>query len=67
MATSVHEESSLYKKLKSIRKEIELGEIYYGDLEFLENHQAEIKEYFPDDPVMWAWADIPEEEWYERS
>lgn len=66
MTTSIQQNSSLYKELKLIREDLKQGRISYGDLAFLENHQAEIKEYFPDDMVLWAWAGIPEEEWNER-
>lgn len=54
-------------RLKLIRKAIEQEKVSMGDVAFLTAHQTEIKEYFPDDVVLWEWAGIPEEEWNERS
>lgn len=58
---------TIKSELKSIRKEIEQEKVSMGEIVFLTAHQTEVKKYFPDDPVMWQWAGIPEEEWNERS
>jgi hypothetical protein len=71
--TETQKESSLYKELKRLRDTIyELKRIsvvlnkeldlYYTDLIFLYEHQAEIKEYFPADMLLWQWAGIDETE-----
>lgn len=52
----VHE---LNRLSKILGKELSL---YYSDLAFLYNHQAEIKKYFPGDLLLWQWAGIPENE-----
>lgn len=53
--------SSVYNKLKSIRKKIESGkELRVSEVVFLEVHKEEIKEYFPYDPILWQKVDIPE-------
>lgn len=41
----------------------EEGSISYGEINYLQDHQEEIKKYFPNNSIMWQWADIPEEEW----
>lgn len=62
MTTTIQRKSNLYDELKSIRKEIEQEKVSMGDVAFLTAHQTEIKEYFPDDVVLWQWAGIPENE-----
>lgn len=75
--TNISKNSTLYKELARLRDIIhELSRIskilqkdlslYYSDLAFLYEHQAEIKDYFPDDLLLWQWAGIPETEWNER-
>lgn len=38
----------------------------YGEINYLENHQEEIKKFFPDDMDLWMWANIPEDEWMDK-
>lgn len=47
--------------LTEIRESIENESISYGEIAFLQEHQQEVKELFPDDLVLWEWAGIPEE------
>lgn len=55
-------DSTLYKELKRLCKIInEDGSISYGDIAFLNNHQTEIKAWFPSETKLWEWAGIPEE------
>lgn len=50
--------------LCKILKEIKTGnDISYGEILFLQEHQADIKRFFPNDPLLWQWANIPESEW----
>lgn len=53
----------IINELKEIKKDIEAEKVYQSQLCFLYDHQAEIKKYFPDDPILWEWAGIPEEEY----
>lgn len=34
-----------------------------SDIVYLQDHQEEIKKFFPEDVDLWQWANIPEEEW----
>ena len=38
-------------------------DISYSDCVFLQAHQADIKQLYPNDPLLWQWANIPESEW----
>lgn len=38
-------------------------DISWGDCVFLEAHKADIKKLYPNDPLLWQWANIPESEW----
>lgn len=50
--------------LCKILKEIKAGnDISYGEILFLQEHQAEIKKHFPDEPELWQWGGIPESEY----
>ena len=65
--TDIRRNSTLYKELARLRDIInEQGPICCGDCVFLAENKTEIKEFFPDDPILWEWAGIPEEEWNER-
>ena len=44
----------------------EEGSISYGEINYLQNHQEEVKKYFPNNSTMWQWADIPEEQWGDK-
>lgn len=50
----------LCKILKEIKAE---NNISYGEILFLQEHQAEIKKHFPNDPILWQWAGIDESEY----
>jgi len=63
----MRESSTLYKELLRLKRAIHRQEdLSYGDCLFLAEHQTEVKEYFPDDPVIWEFAGIPESEWNAR-
>ena len=64
--TSIQRGTNLYKELKKIRNNIDRECVSMGDVAFLTSHQTEIKEYCPDDAILWQWAGIPEEEFNER-
>ena len=49
----------LLKILQSIRNE----NISMGEIVFLQAHQAEIKKLFPNEPDLWQWAEIDEQEY----
>lgn len=38
-------------------------DISMGDVVFLQANQADIKQLYPNDPLLWQWANIPESEW----
>lgn len=60
----MYKQSSLYKELERLNNIIEQeGSLSYGDIAFLNDHQTEIKEWFPDSIQLWQWAGISEEEW----
>jgi len=63
MTTETQKESSLYNELKRLRKIINNeGALSWGDIAFLNSHQTEIKEYFPNELLLWQWAGIDETE-----
>lgn len=49
--------AAIYAALKAEK------DISWGEIAFLQAHQAEIKQLYPDDPLLWQWAEIPESEW----
>jgi hypothetical protein len=49
----------LKRLCKIINKE---GALSWGDIAFLNSHQTEIKEYFPNELLLWQWAGIDETE-----
>lgn len=60
----LYKESNVYQDLKQILADIKAGkDISYGDIAFLTDYKTEIKEWFPDEPILWEWAGIPENEW----
>ena len=65
--TTIQQNSSVYKELRRIRAAIDRECVAWGDVAFLTAHQTEVKEYCPDDAVLWQWAWIPEEEFNERN
>ena len=38
-------------------------DLYMSEVVFLQSHKEDIKRLFPGEPILWQWADIPEEEW----
>ena len=55
---------NIKKELQRIYADIVAGrDISMGDVVFLQAHQADIKKLYPDDPLLWQWAGIPESEW----
>lgn len=59
---------SIIKNINGIKERIEADkDLSYMELFYLEAHQNEIKKYFPNDIELWQFANIPEEEWINRS
>ena len=59
---------TIKSELESIRKEIEAEkDLYMSEVVFLQDHKEEVKAYFPDDVILWQWADIPEEEFNNKT
>lgn len=55
------------KTLAEILKDIQDDKpLYMSDIVFLQEHQAEIKKHFPDEPQLWEWAGIPESEYMKQ-
>lgn len=55
---------SIKTELQRIYADIAAGrDISMGAVVFLQAHKADIKKLYPDDPLLWEWADIPESEW----
>lgn len=50
--------------LEEILHKIENDEqLYMGEVVYLQSHKRDIKRFFPNEPRLWEWADIPEEEY----
>jgi len=65
--TNTSRNSTLYKELARLRDIVHAdGAMSWGDCAFLAENQTEIKEFFPDDALLWECAGIPESEWNER-
>lgn len=56
---------TIKKQLAAILEKIQAGQdISYGELVYLQDHQAEIKKNYPSDPILWEWAGIDESEYW---
>ena len=47
-------------EIESVLQSIEDECVSYGEIAFLQAHQEEVKTLFPDEPILWEWAGIPE-------
>ncbi len=55
--------NEIKQTLDGIWAAIQAGhDISMGEIVFLQEHQDEIKKYYPNDPLLWEWANIPESE-----
>lgn len=53
---------AILKKIREIRKDIKNECISYGGIAILQEYAEYVKEYFPDDILLWQWAGLYEEE-----
>lgn len=49
--------------IKYIRQSIDAEKVSYGEISFLMENTQVIKKHFPNDPVLWQWAGLSEEEY----
>lgn len=58
------EKENVKEELQTILEKIQQEkDLYMSEVVYLQNHKEDIKRLFPDEPQLWQWADIPEEEW----
>ena len=65
--------TKLVKANENLRVKEELQEIlnkinneqdlFMSEIVYLQEHKEDIKRLFPNEPQLWQWADISEEEW----
>lgn len=59
---------NIKEQLEEILSKIEEEkDLYMSEVVFLQNHKEDIKRLFPNEPRLWQWADIPEEEYLKHS
>lgn len=58
------EKENVKEELQTILKKIEQEkDLYTSEIVYLQDHKDDIKKLFPNEQLLWQWADIPEEEW----
>lgn len=61
------EKENVKEELQTILEKIQQEkDLYMSEVVYLQNHKEDIKRLFPDEPQLWQWADIDEEEWNNR-
>ena len=59
-----YEKENVKEELQTILKKIEQEkDLYTSEIVYLQDHKEDIKKLFPNEQLLWQWADIPEEEW----
>ena len=58
------EKENVKEELQTILEKIKQEkDLYMSEVVYLQNHKEDIKKLFPDEPILWQWADNDEEEW----
>ena len=57
-------DTEVKQELQSILDNIKADkDLYMSEVVYLKEHKEDIKRLFPDEILLWEWADISEDEW----